>query len=443
MSINNRDLVLSVLRENISLSNSSIARLLVKKYPKEFEGKMIDSIRRYVSKLRKKNKLFSTKITSNDFSIKQDGKDANIVAVSQKRIQSLEELIEFFKIDLNKWTIKKWECSSYESHTNIKQYEVDGKVHTEHKVVPLYRVWAQLQENRPLILLNDIKLEIIKELKEYSPKIQKINYNKQDTKRKPCLLEINIFDLHFGKLAWNEETGVNYDIKIAREVFFTCLFQLLEQSKNYNIEKILFPVGNDFFNVDNKLNTTSAGTPQDEDTRWKKTFKLGRQLIIDAIEHLRQIAPVDVLIVPGNHDVERIFYLGDALECFYHKCDDVKIDNGAKVRKYYRYGKCLIGYTHGRDEKIYELPHIMASEEPILWANTKYREWHLGEIHHKKEIKWISTEEFKGVTVRFMRSLAGTDAWHYSKGYISALRAGEGFIWDKENGLICQFTASI
>ena len=256
-------------------------------------------------------------------------------------------------------------------------------------------------------------------------------------------MEISIFDLHFGKLTWDEETGQNYDIKIAKELFLSCLAQLLEQSRNYEVERILFPIGNDFFNVDNKENTTTAGTPQDEDTRWKKTFTRGRQLIVEAIDTLRQIAPVDVIVVPGNHDAERSFYLGDAIECWYHSCPDVTVNNTAKVRKYYQYGNCLIGFTHGRDEKTFELPMIMATEASTMWAHTKFREWHLGEIHHKKEIKWISTEEFKGTTVRFLRSITSTDAWHFQQGYVNNLRAGEGFVWDKDNGLVCQFTASI
>jgi len=449
------DVMLVALQQNVNLNNSEIAKILVKKYPDKFRHHLLDSIRRRISKLRKKHKLYNNTGHSSisvdlehPYSIRQNGKDADVTTISTKRIQSLEDLVDLFKIDLTKWKVKRWECTAYESHTKLRKYDNDvttesgfARIDDEHKVVPLYRVFAQLEENRPAILLSDIKSDIMEELKNAAKPYPKLSYS--SNLDKPCLLEINIFDLHFGKLAWKEETGTNYDIKIAREVFMTCLHQLLEQSKNYNIERIVFPVGNDFFNVDNKSNTTSAGTPQDEDARWKKTFVRGRQLIIEAIDTLMKIAPVDVLVVPGNHDVERAFYLGDALECWYHKCPNVKIDNSPKIRKYYQYGNCMIGYTHGRDEKTFELPHIMASEEPKMWSETKYREWHLGEIHHKKEIKWISTEEFKGTTVRFMRSLSGTDAWHYQKGYVSSLRAGEGFIWDKENGLICQFTASI
>jgi hypothetical protein len=279
-------------------------------------------------------------------------------------------------------------------------------------------------------------------MKNFSPKYPEIKY-KIDKNKKGYLLEINIADLHFGRLTWNQETGADYDIKIARELFLTCIIKLIEQSKGYNISRILFILGNDYFNVDNIANTTTAGTPQDEDSRWKKTFKKGRELIIEGIDLLSKIAPVEILVVPGNHDTQRTFYLGDAIECWYNNSKNVRVDNSPKVRKYYQFGKCMILFSHGRDEKLADYPLLMASEEPRMWADTKYREIHLGEIHHKKEVKWLSTEEYKGATVRYMRSLVAPDAWSYTKGFISQLRAGEAFIWDEDNGLIAQFTASI
>lgn len=439
-----KDVIFSAIKDNPHLNNAEIGKLVLERFSSLFDGMKPDSIRRKVSKIRSRNSFPEPEkpIDPNSpFTFKQNGNTAQAQGLSNKRVQSLEDLVSFFKIDLDKWKVKKWECSAYESHTKLRHYNGEQRLDDEHKVVPLYRVWALLEENRPLILLNDIKADMIAELKTFSHKYPKIEY-KKDKDRK-YLFEVSIFDLHFGKLTWDEETGSNFDIKIAREVFLTCLNQLIEQAKNYQIERIVFPIGNDFFNVDNHQETTVNGTPQDEDTRWKKTFVRGRQLIVEAIDILRMIAPVDVLVIPGNHDFTRSFYLGDAIECWYHNCKEVNVDNGAKIRKYYQYGKCLIGYTHGSDEKYAELPYIMANEEPQLWAETSYREWHLGDKHHKKDIKWMATEEYKGATVRFLRSLTSTDAWHYSKGYVNQIRAGEGFIWDRNNGLVCEFSANL
>jgi hypothetical protein len=78
---------------------------------------------------------------------------------------------------------------------------------------------------------------------------------------------------------------------------------------------------------------------------------------------------------------------------------------------------------------------IMAQENPVQWAKTFYREFHLGHLHHKKETQLKSTNEYQGVIVRFMNSLSGTDSWHHKKGYIGARKSAEAFLWDSEKGL--------
>ena len=371
------------------------------------------------------------RMKAKETSFKSEGDTAEYKTVIDKQIKTLQDLIKTCEINTNEWIIDRWVCNKWEMGAKLKDDTI--------KVTPLFQVKVWLSRNKPVLDLTKFKDDLIRDMRKHSPKYPNINYPKSD----PNLLEINLFDLHFGKLAWDEETGDNFDIPIAEKIFDATIDKLIIQSKPYNIERISFIVGNDFFNVDNSRNTTTNNTPQDEDTRWHKTFRRGRQLIIKQIDKLSQIAPVDVIVVRGNHDTERSFYLGETLTCWYRNSKDVTVDNDPKPRKYYKYGNNLIGYTHGNEEKVLDLPVIMATQVPQLWAETKYREWHLGHIHQKKEIKWVSTQEHKGTVIRYMRSLSGTDAWHSSKGFIGNVRAGEGFIWNKDNGLICQFTACL
>jgi hypothetical protein len=208
-----------------------------------------------------------------------------------------------------------------------------------------------------------------------------------------------------------------------------------------SVSRILFPVGNDYFNVNDKKEETIHGTRQQEDTRWQKTFRKGHQLMVQQIDKLQTIAPVDVLVIPGNHDEERAFYMGEVLSAWYRNCPNVTVDNRAVKRKYYAHGVNLIGLTHGYYEKPATLCNLMPLEVPQLWAASKYREFHLGDKHHKKDMITI-TEEFTGVVVRILRALSAASTWSFDKGYLGALRAGEGFLWHPSNGLIAQFTAA-
>jgi hypothetical protein len=367
--------------------------------------------------------------------VESNGK-AEVNTVVNQEVKSLQDLIRVCKIDTNIWTVDRWECNFWGSLSKPRRIGRDEQA----VINTLYRVKAYLKRNTPLIEMNSVKADIIKEIKKHKPAYKAIKYRK-DTE--PYLYEIDPFDIHFGKHTWNKETGHDYDIDIAEADTIKCVDEHIQRALLFNVQKFLFIVGNDFFNVDGKANTTASGTPQQEDTRWKKTFTKGRQLIIKLIDKLRIIAPVDVLIVPGNHDLERAYYLGDALECWYHAVKEVNINNSPCNRKYYSYGKCLIGFTHGKDEKLDDLPTVMAIEEPQLYANAKFREWHLGDKHHRKTINTISIDEKKGVTTRLLRSISPADSWHFDKGYIGSLRAMDGFLWHKEKGLIAQFSANL
>ena len=343
------------------------------------------------------------------------------------RVVTIEDLLKIYDISLENWEIEKQILNTWE----VGAKGPDGCIVT----TPLFQVKVWLKPKQTTILAN-IRREFIEDIKKISPKIEKINYN-QKVDKNPLLLELNIFDLHLGKIAWSEETNHEYNLEIASTIFNQCIEEFVDETSNKNIERIVFPIGNDFFNSDRShpFNSTTKGTPQEEDARWQKTFRLGRQLLVDAINKLQQIAPVDVIMVPGNHDFERNFYLGDSLESWFYNNKNVTVDNSANPRKYYKYGEVLIGYTHGNEEKITDLPLIMANEKPTEWALSTHREFHLGHLHHKKEIKFKSTEEYQGVIIRYFNSLSGSDSWHHKKGYIGAKRSAEALLWDKTKGL--------
>jgi len=343
------------------------------------------------------------------------------------RVVTVDQLLEIYSISLEDWDIEKQIVNTWE----VGAKGPDGKIVT----TPLFQVKVWLATKKSVIL-NSLREDFIEDIKKLSPKVEKIQY-KAKVDKAPSLLELNIFDLHLGKIAWSEETGHEYNLDIASDIFHKCIEEFVEETQSKNIERIVFPIGNDFFNSDkaHPFNSTTKGTPQEEDARWQKTFRLGRQLIVDAINKLTQIAPVDVIMVPGNHDYERNFYLGDSLEGWFYNNPNVTVDNSANPRKYYKYGQVLIGYTHGNEEKVTDLPLIMAHERSTDWALATFKEFHLGHEHRKKEIKFKSTEEYQGVIIRYFNSLSATDSWHHKRGYIGAKRTAEALIWDKEKGL--------
>jgi hypothetical protein len=380
------------------------------------------------------------------FTVEQTDNSIHVVC-SGRRFNTPEEIIKECNIDTNIWELTKIKTSTHEGYRKDRSVEWDvedgnvthGKVRDSGKmlVVPLKSFQLTFTKLVNVAKAKSAIEAMIEDAKAFSPAYEKINYIPLEEGN---LAEIDIFDLHLGRLTWGEESGEDYDLKIARKVVMSVVNKLASRLTAFNISRIVFPLGNDFFNVDGKDNATTKGTPQQEDTRWQKTFRAGRETAVEIIDTLSLIAPVDVIIVPGNHDEQRSFYLGDSLHSWYRNSQDVTIDNCAKHRKYYQFENNLIGFTHGSDEKLDKLPLLMALEEPNAWAKTKFREWHLGHLHNRKGFLSPDHDEGTGVMIRLLSSLASQDAWTFNSGYKS-LRASQGFIWTPKDGLCAQFTA--
>lgn len=242
-----------------------------------------------------------------------------------------------------------------------------------------------------------------------------------------------LFDAHFGKLCWKPETRNDYDLKIAESTYRNAVDDLLAESASRPIERWLYPIGNDFFHMDNRKNMTTAGTPQDVDGRYEKIIVAGEAAVLWAVERMAEIAPVSVVHVPGNHDRTASWHLARTVETYFRHHPAVEVDRGPSPRKYYTWEITLLGLTHGDEEKMNILPSLMSVERPTDWAATTCREWLCGHDHRTRQWQTKGADTYEGVTVRKLRSLSGTDAWHHGKGYVG-VRAAEVYFYGKTRG---------
>jgi hypothetical protein len=360
------------------------------------------------------------------------GKTSRDLSYRGPQVQSLEDLLVYARVDTSIWDVErcvtnKWEVGARNPAT--------GEILT----APLFQIKAWLRRKLAELSLKQFAQELLEGLKKEAPKPAPVNY----PSGREGMLEIAMFDLHNPKLCWGKECGRDSNHEIARKVFWDALEDLLAQSAGFKPEMILFPVGNDFFHTDVLGRTTTAGTYVDSSIGWKQAFVEGWQLMKEAIERLRLIAPVHVVIVNGNHDLQSSFHLGEVLTAWFRGTDGVTIDNSPTQRKYVAFHKCLLGLTHGSEEKLSNLPMLMATERPADWAksNPAAREYHIGHFHHKRSLHLLPAVDVFGVLVRVIPSLTPLDAWHASKGYCSK-RAAEAFFWHPERGVIATFTHS-
>jgi len=371
--------------------------------------------------------------------LKQEGDNLSVSLRSDVEVKSLDDLLAICEVDESVWEVVSWQCKKWDLGVKNKEEKIETK--------PLFSVSAKFRQRK---VETDLKLQkdvILKELFAHSPDHDILNtfgdfMGEIERPNKKYLLELSIPDLHIGKLAHREESGEDYDLKIAVDRYKTAVRELIGRINVDQVERILLPIGNDIIQVDNGNNTTTAGTRVDTDGRYFKIVRTVKQLLIETIDALTGIAPVDVVVIPGNHDSESSFMIGEILDAYYHNAKRVNIYNDASLRKYYQYGLVSMLYTHGDKEKHGNLGMIFAAENPKLWADTKYRFIKLGHLHHNKKIEYISNQEYQGFQLQILPSLSSNDAWHKNKGFLS-LKQAKSFLYHVDEGLVGEFTFSV
>lgn len=235
-------------------------------------------------------------------------------------------------------------------------------------------------------------------------------------------------DPHLGMHAWAAEAGENFDLAIAERDLIAGVDHLVGLAP-CAATAIIAPLG-DTSHADGKSGTTTKGTPLDVDSRWPKVFGV----IIRAMRRNIDLAltkhrDVYVKCVNGNHDDLTSLALAVCLHNFYEREPRVHVDTSPAKFFWHRFGKNLLGFTHGDTVKPADLPQIMAGDRAKDWGETLYRYWYTGHIHHE------TVKEFRHCTVESFRTLAPKDAYHASHGY----RAGQDIrvhIWHREFGKI-------
>lgn len=362
--------------------------------------------------------------------IKQNGENLDISVNVDHEVKTLEDLLSVCDVDSRLWEVISWQCKKWDLGIKNAEMRIETK--------QLYSVSAKF---RPKKIDKDVQLQkdvILKELYEKSP-VAKFTDVDKEIYSGDNLLELALFDVHFGKLAHSEETGEDYDLKIATKRYIDAVNDLIGRVNLESISRIMMPIGNDMINIDNIHNTTTAGTPQNTDSRFHKIVRTVKNLLIQTIERLTAIAPVDVVIVAGNHDEQTSFMIGEMLDAYFYHNEYVTVNNSAKPRKYYVWGTTSIMLTHGNKEKHAELGMIFAAENPELWAETTQRYIQLGHLHSNKKVRPIQNEEFQGFQIQIIPSISGTDAWHAGKGYMS-LKQAKGFVYNRKDGLVAELT---
>ena len=108
--------------------------------------------------------------------------------------------------------------------------------------------------------LEEIRQDFISDMSDYAPKYKKFKYS---APKDPHCLIIDIADLHIGKLATMMESRNEYNTQKALSHAREGVAGILSKSSGFELDEIIFIIGNDVLHTDTTRRTTTSGTPQD------------------------------------------------------------------------------------------------------------------------------------------------------------------------------------
>lgn len=220
-------------------------------------------------------------------------------------------------------------------------------------------------------------------------------------------------DPHFGMYAWKAEAGQDFDSEIAEAITKAAVDRLVA-SAPASETAIFLPLGDLMHADDAKNRTPQSGNVLDVDTRHRRVMLIALKAMKHAIYRLlEKHQKVVVRFVEGNHDPHAAFAIALALAEHFSNNARVEIDLSPAAFWYFRFGKVLIGATHGDKTKGKDLLGVMASDRPEDWGLTKFRYFYHGHLHERGE------KEVPGLRIEWFRTLAPLDAWAAGEGYRS------------------------
>lgn len=221
-------------------------------------------------------------------------------------------------------------------------------------------------------------------------------HKKKTVKNGENLLEIPLFDLHFGIGDYDYYKPIQEDI--------------LDKIKSKKWDTIFFIVGQDLLHNNGFDAKTSKGTlieKVDMTKAWDDAFRFYSELLYEAQDNASN---VDVSYSIANHDDSMAWAF---VKCLEVKFPDINFDTDKKVRKSYVWNDVFIGYTHGH-KGANRLHESFLADFGKQMALAEVVEIHSGHLHSEK-----AKDKF-GVLIRTLSTGARTDEWHQDEGFVGA-----------------------
>lgn len=243
-------------------------------------------------------------------------------------------------------------------------------------------------------------------------------------------------DYHLGMFSWHEETGADWDMKIAEQTLNDWVDAAVASSPNAKTA-VLANIG-DLLHWDGMDAVTPASKHLlDADTRFQKLIRVAIRMIRNYIAKLlAKYDNVHVIMADANHDPASEAWLREMFAVFYENEPRVTVDTTADTYYCYEHGLTSLFFHHGHKRKPANIDTVFAAKFREVFGRTKYSYAHMGHLHS------IDVKETNLMLVEQHRTLAAPDAYASRGGWISG-RDAKVITYHKDYGKVAESVISI
>ncbi|ELX3747721.1 metallophosphoesterase [Salmonella enterica] len=244
-----------------------------------------------------------------------------------------------------------------------------------------------------------------------------------------------VSDFHLGMLAWADESGDDWDMNIAEDLFSKWFDAAFQKAPDAGVGVI--NLLGDFAHFDSlDAVTPASGHVLDADTRYQKLVRYMIRMVRRVVNMaLVKHKSVRLLIVQGNHDESGMIWLSEMFNTLYDNEPRVFVDTSPDVYKMVQHGKTTLFFHHGHKARFDTIETVMIAKFRKAFGESVYSYAHVGHLHHQKIV------ESRNMIVEQHRTLAAKDAYASRGGWMSG-RSANVITYSAEYGEVARLTIS-
>ena len=242
-------------------------------------------------------------------------------------------------------------------------------------------------------------------------------------------------DLHIGMLSWPEETGADWNVKIAEDTIISWFKAAIAAAPP--AAACVFAEMGDFLHHDSLDSVTPTGKHiLDADSRLQKIVRVAIRVMRTAIAMLlEKHRTVHVLALSGNHDQSGGVWLRELLAAHYENEPRVLVDTNADAYNCVMHGETMLCFHHGDKRTVKNVDTVFARKFREQYGASKHAYGHVGHKHHSHVI------ESNLMIIEQHRTLASPDAYAARGGWMSG-RSAAAIVYHKKYGEVGRTTIS-